>query len=303
MGWLIAAAVLLLLFLGFCVLTAARLVYPIRPTFEKTLEIETQKDYVRDYDPQKTTEYTVHAFDGYELHAELLPAPKKTNRYVILSHGYSYDRHGSLKYTHLFRALGFHCVIYDSRGHGRNKKAACTFGVRESRDLCALIDDAYVRFGSDIVLGLHGESMGAALGNIALGRHPNVRFAVHDCSYAAFFPIVKSQLRANHFPAFLAYPIEWMCRLFFRASICAARPADALKANEIPLCIIHGEADKLIPPSHAKQLQQANRGECELHLFPNAPHAGCFKQDEERYRSILASFLERIDILKEEENI
>ena len=292
---LILTFLLLALFVV-CACLAKYLVYPPRPSFQDTFRLEAAMRYLRDYDETKSEYYTVPSFDGYELHAELIRADEPTNRYVILSHGYSYDRHGSIKYTHLFRALGFHCVIYDSRGHGQNKKAPCSFGVTESRDLRALIDDCYSRFGDDIVLGLHGESMGSALSAICLGTKPPVRFAVLDCGYADFRPVIENKLKGFHAPRVLIYPIEWMCRLLFHVSIFRARPADALKENEVPLCLIHGERDGLIDVSHTELFRKATKGPCEVHTFPRADHAQSFLADEARYQRILTVFLSKIGL-------
>jgi len=299
---LIAGAVIVFLLLAVlivCGCLAKYLVYPPLPTFQETFRLEAAMRYLRDYDETKNETYTVTSFDGYELHAELIRAPQPSNKYVILSHGYSYDRHGSIKYTHLFRANGYHCVIYDSRGHGLNKKAPCAFGVTESRDLRALIDDCFRRFGSDIFLGLHGESMGSALSALSLGGKPPVRFAVLDCGYADFKSVIEGKLKSFHAPRFLVYPVEGMCRLLFRVSIFRARPADALRENEIPLCLFHGEKDGLIPVSHAARLKDANKGPCEVHTFPGADHAQCFLTDEARYLRILTAFLEKVEAQQE----
>ena len=41
------------------------------------------------YDPLEKTDYTVSGFDGYVLHVQLLKNPGDTNRFVIISHGYT----------------------------------------------------------------------------------------------------------------------------------------------------------------------------------------------------------------------
>ena len=298
----ILAAVIVFLLLAVlivCACLARYLVYPPLPTFQETFRLEAAMRYLRDYDETKSEYYTVRSFDGYELHAELIAAPQPSKKYVILSHGYSYDRHGSIKYTHLFRANGYNCVIYDSRGHGQNKKAPCAFGITESRDLRALIDDCRSRYGADSFLGLHGESMGSALSALCLGQKPPVRFAVLDCGYADFRSVIEGKLKSFHLPRCFIYPIEGMCRLLFRVSIFAARPADALSENEVPLCLMHGENDGLIPVSHAAKLKEANKGPCELHTFPGADHAQSFLTDEARYLRILTAFLKTVETNQE----
>ncbi|MBQ6092866.1 MAG: alpha/beta fold hydrolase [Clostridia bacterium] len=298
----ILAAVILFLLLAVlivCACLARYLVYPPRPSFRDTYRLEAAMRYLRDYDETESEYYTVPSFDGYELHAELIRAYQPSDKYVIISHGYSYDRHGSIKYVHLYRANGYNCIIYDSRGHGLNKKAPCAFGVTECRDLRALIDDCCSRFGAGIFLGLHGESMGSALSALCLGEKPPVRFAMLDCGYADFRSVIEGKLKGFHAPRFLVYPIEWMCRLWFRVSIFAARPADALRGNDVPLCLIHGENDGLIPVSHASRLKEANKGYCEVHTFPGADHAQSFLTDEARYLRILTAFLHRVETRQE----
>lgn len=291
MVFALIAAALLLLVLALGTAFAVYLVYPKKPTYKETLIIEAFKDFLRGYPDVERTEYAVKSFDGYFINAEVLPAGETSKKYVILSHGYSYDRHGSVKYTHLFKALGYNCIIYDNRGHGLNEKFPCSFGIRESRDLIALIDDAYARFGEDIFLGIHGESMGSGLGVMSLKYQPRIRFVVSDCGYADFFEVVKEKMKGFHLPSLFAYPANLMSRIFFGVNLRAARPVDCAAANEIPLCLIHGDSDTLIPPSHAERIRKANKGYAEIHFFEGAEHAKSFETDEERYLQILKNFL------------
>lgn len=65
------------------------------------------------YDDLEKTNYTVTADDGYVLHAELLKNPKPSDKYVIISHGYTDNSMGDLKYAKMYLDLGFNCIIYD----------------------------------------------------------------------------------------------------------------------------------------------------------------------------------------------
>lgn len=113
--------------------------------------------------------YTVSSFDGYVLHAQLCRNPKPSDRYVILSHGYTDNQMGMLKYMRLYLDRGYNCVIYDLRGHGKNAKAICTYSVQEGKDLYEMIRDTRTRYPDLKVLGLHGESLGAATTASAMG--------------------------------------------------------------------------------------------------------------------------------------
>ena len=63
----------------------------------------------------------------------------------------------------------------------------------------------------------------------------------------------------------------------------------------MPLCLIHGESDTLIPVSHAEKIKTATRGYCEVHTFPGAEHARSFLTDEPRYLRILTDFIQKVE--------
>ena len=53
------------------------------------------------YDSMEKTDYTVTCGDGYILHAQFLPNPVPTARYVLITHGFTDNHYGSLKYARI----------------------------------------------------------------------------------------------------------------------------------------------------------------------------------------------------------
>ena len=68
------------------------------------------------YDPLEKTDYQVTSYDGYVLNVELIRNPVPADKYILLSHGYTDNRFGSLKYTKMYLDLGFNVIVYDMRG-------------------------------------------------------------------------------------------------------------------------------------------------------------------------------------------
>ena len=157
---IVLVVLLFLVSVGLCTYA----VFPKRFGLEETRKIELGKPYLKGMDfPAKET-YTVRSYDDYVLHAEYIETDPQSKKFVIISHGYTYTRYGSYKYVYLFQKLGFNCIIYDDRGHGENKRCRCMFGIRESKDLLAMIDDTYKRFGAAWrIYGLRVESYGFAV--------------------------------------------------------------------------------------------------------------------------------------------
>ncbi|MGL4953246.1 MAG: alpha/beta hydrolase, partial [Culicoidibacterales bacterium] len=130
------------------------------------LPAEISKEVSLDFDDKilDAEHFTFEAHDGYLLEAALLPAATASNKYVVLVHGITQNLRASLKLYPLFHRLGYNVITYSQRNHGNNEATYTTYGVREKYDLQAIVTELYTRFGSgsDIVVGVHGISMGAA---------------------------------------------------------------------------------------------------------------------------------------------
>lgn len=276
------------------ILLARMVARPKVITIEKEIAYEKKHGLWKNYDELPKEEFFIKSYDGYELGTIYVPAAEPSDKYVIISHGYGGCRLGNVKYMHMFRDLGYNCVMYDDRGHGDNAKAYTTMGVRESKDLMAVIAYVYERFGDDILLGLHGESMGSGLTTNALQYGLNVRFIVSDCGYNDLQKLLCGLIKTLHLPTFFAHTASVATKLIYGYYYHDVKPINYIRENEIPICFIHGEADDFIPCTHAKEMHEANKGYSELHLFEGAGHAFSIVSDEDRYRKIVKEFLEKV---------
>ncbi len=268
--------------------------FPKKHTYEEAVEYEKTVGNWGDYDSYKKEPFLLTSFDGYELHALFIPAKKDSGKYVIISHGWTYLKTGSVKYVNLFHSLGYNVITYDNRGHGENKKFPCSMGYRESKDLLLMIDHVVKKY-SPKVLGLHGESMGSAISMIALREKPPVNFAVLDCGYSDLKRLIKEIInRTARAPVFLYYGMTLMSRLLYGFSIGQVRPIDSMNDNEVPLCFIHGKADDFILCSHSIRLKEACKGYSEIHLIEGAGHAMSLDTARKEYYEIVKGFLSKV---------
>ncbi len=290
--------ILLVLLVLACAFLTVMAKYAVRPQVH-TLDYEKENllklEYMKDESIDIIEEHRVTTFDGQKLWAGFVPADKKSNYYVILSHGYTSTRYGMYKYVPLWRKLGVNCILYENRGHGANEPAVSSFGLRESKDLMAVIEDSYNRYGRDIHLGLHGESMGSGLQIMALAHRPKVDFIVNDCGYAAILPVLRWKVvDVFHFPAWLADLASPFAKLIYGFRFEEIRPIDHLKGNLVPICFVHGTNDTFIDKKHSQEMYDATEGYKELHLFEGAEHAECVVVDTKRYQEMLKNFVEKI---------
>ncbi len=265
-----------------------------RQTMEESLDWQKQHMDLSWYEPLEKEEYVTRSFDGYTLHLTLCRNPEPGSRYVILTHGYTDTRLGSLKYMKIYLDAGFHCLIYDLRGHGENEKTFCTYSLREAQDLITVINDTYRRYGDNISVGLHGESLGAATSVRALMYAPKVDFVVADCGFADIENVLEGGVSSLHLPKAVVKGASACARLRYGYSFADMRPIDALADNQVPILFLHGAEDRFIPPENSERMKAATAGYAELRLIPGAGHANSVLTDPGLYRQYVTEFLGRL---------
>lgn len=296
MEFVVTVLVVLFLIISLVLILLAR--FAVRPTVH-TLQYELdhilKHDFMQGESIAIENEHTVETYDGHKIWVGFVPGNPENKHYVVLSHGYTSTRYGMYKYAVLWRKLGYNCVVYDNRGHGVNAPATITFGVRESRDLIAVIEDTYERYGRDIHIGLHGESMGAGLQLMALSHKPKVDFIVNDCGYSEILPVLRYKVNQGfHLPGWLADLATPYGKLIFGFSFQEVRPIDRLVDNEIPICFVHGTGDTFTAHWHSQKMYEANKGYKELHLYDGIDHAECIVSDPQRYLAMMQAFVEKV---------
>lgn len=264
-----------------------------RQTQQEAMNWQSEHYDISYYEALEKKEYTVEGNEGYILHVELLRNPKQSDKYVIISHGYTDTRYGALKYAKMYLDLGYNCIIYDLRGHGDNASTFTTYGILESKDLIHLIEDTRNRYEVS-VLGLHGESLGAASTITALQYKPDVDFVVADCGFSDIENVLRLGYKNAGVPDFLVDLADIGSRLRYHYAIKDMRPIDALKDNTIPILFIHGEEDTFILPDNSYRMYDETKGIREIHTIPKAGHAFSAIVNPELYRRYLSDFLTKL---------
>lgn len=264
-----------------------------RQTLEEAMQWQSEHYDTSFYQELERQDYVVEGYDGYLLHAELLLNPQPTDRYVILSHGYTDNRLGSLKYVPMYLARGHNCIVYDLRGHGENEPTFTTYGILEGRDLACLVKDTRERYRNLTQLGLHGESLGAASTISSLKWHPDVDFVVADCGFSDIENVLREAYRNAHVPEALFDVASFGSSLRYHYALKDMRPIDSLAENDVPILFVHGADDDFIPPRNSEDMAKATRGYSEVHIVAGAGHAESILVEPDAYGGYVTAFLER----------
>lgn len=290
-GTIIAVLLVLLFSIGFSL--ARFSITGKRQTLEEARAWQEEHYDLSWYDPLEKEDYTVTGEDGYVLHAEFLKNPEETTRYILISHGYTDNRFGAMKYARMYLELGFHVIVYDLRGHGLNEKTFCTYSKRERKDLLAMIRDSRKRHPDATLFGIHGESLGAATSIAVLEEKPDIDFVVADCGFSEIRPVLQVGMKAMHLPSFLVDLASLCAKIRYGVSFGEMRPIDSLRENRIPILLIHGAEDNFILPDHSERMKEAAKGYAELRLIPGAGHALSILTEPEMYKRYVEDFLSR----------
>ncbi|MCX7774309.1 MAG: alpha/beta hydrolase [Clostridia bacterium] len=236
---------------------------------------------------------------GYDLYVQLVKNPLETDKTVILVHGYSYNLVGSIKYSKIFYDLGYNVVLYDHGNCGRSGGDLTTMGYREKMDLKVVVQFVEEEWGSNVKIGLHGESMGASTALLYAADEPGIQFIIEDCGYSDLTKELSYQIwRKYKLPKYPFIPIaSLICKLRGGFRFEEISPAAELEKSkmlqDVPILFIHGAEDHFTPTSMVEDLYTAKKGIKERYIVQGAGHAGSFSQDKDKYREVISAFLQK----------
>ena len=240
---------------------------------------------------------SIRSFDGLRLSGRYYHVDDKAPL-AILCHGYrgtpSRDFCGG---ADICFQLGMNVLLIEERAHCTSEGHTITFGIKERRDVLSWAEYAVERFGRDVKILLAGISMGGGTVLMAseLPLPENVRGILADCPFTSPADIVTEVGRSNGLPMQIAYPLACLAAIVFGGfSLTAADAAESVKAAKIPILLIHGEADELVPCVMSRKIAAANPAQIEFHTIPDAGHGLSYVEDTERYTQLVKDFCSRI---------
>ena len=253
------------------------------------------------YNSASKEDITLKSFDGLNLTSTLIMNENPTNKFIILVHGVSICYVGSLKYFDIFYKNGFNVLIVNQRRHGKSEGKYSTYGFYEKYDLNMWIEYLKSRFGNDIILGLHGESMGAGTVMETIPLNNSIKFVIEDCGYSNFHELIGFQIThayKNRLVRKILRPSLIFANFFMKTkakfSMKKIVPIDIVSSTSLPMMFIHGKEDYFVPWYMAVDLYKAKtKGYKELYLVEGAKHAEALEVNKILYEKKIMTFIEK----------
>jgi len=220
------------------------------------------------------------ASDGVTLHGWLVPAPGARVT-VIWFHGNAGnigDRVHNIGYLH--RVLRVNVFIFDYRGYGQSQGSRSDLSEEATyRDGQGAV--AYLRGRSDVrqTAGVYfGRSLGAAVAVELARAHPPAGLILETA-----FTTLKDVARV-HYP----FVPLWFLRTKYES-------LQKIPEIRVPLLILHGDRDEVVPLEQAKRLYAAANEPKQLYVIRGAHHNDTYVAGGAAYFDVWARFLQSLE--------
>ncbi len=222
------------------------------------------------------------AGDGTSLHAWFLPAEGKALGTILFLHGNAENISTHVMSVHWLPARGFNVFLLDYRGYGASGGAASLSGVQDDMDAALRIVLARNDVDPNRVVVL-GQSLGGAIAIYNVAHSPyrrHIRALVVESAFASYRQIAREKLSDFWLTWPLQYPLSWTVSDQYSPSKAVAG------VSPIPLLIIHGDQDPIVPVDHGKRLFELAQEPKQLWIVSGGGHIQAFQHQSYRDRFV-----------------
>lgn len=313
MGWVIwviaGGSILIVLTVLFALIgcvCAKMITTPAKPSKEELIQRQIDCDGVdfKVYDAYDKEDFLLFS-QGIELRGTIVKNPVPSEKWVIIAHGFTASRINSIKYVNVFLQLGFNCLTYDQRYFGESGGAFCSMGFLEMQDLVNIINFVKEKYGENLFLALHGESMGAVTALCALDYTDKVDCVIADCAFSDAKKYFAHRAKeATHLPT--SFPVLQFIRMRiknkYKFDLFKVSAIKAVEKTNLPILFIHGVSDDFTSRDNSIEMyEKCKNSLSRIFLVPDADHACSYRTDPEKYTNAISDFLYEIDKTRSEQ--
>ena len=192
------------------------ILHPARRALDAALIAQASNVFARD--SALCQEVDVPAQDGVILRGWKVQARSPNGDWVMLFHGQSDNRVGTISYADFLLGAGYSVVMMDARAHGASGGAMATYGWKERWDTKSIVAALYATENPRRLFAL-GESMGAAIALQSAAVEPRISAVVAEASFSNLREVTYDYAGLQFSP--------WLGKTLFRpATIVALRAAE-----------------------------------------------------------------------------
>ena len=226
--------------------------------------------------------------DGINIKGWYIPAKERSEKAIIICHGYPMDKGNVLDLAPPFHN-DYNVLLFDFRGLGESGGTFTTLGLNETKDFDAAVD--YLRNKGMKKIGALGFSLGGVV--IIMANNPYVTAAVSDSAFAELGEMID--VVYDNFGIFrhpFAFFTKLVAKYIFGMDPAKVSPLEAIRDFKAPLFLIHSKVDNLVSMESLERLYQA-RPDCERWVIPTALHGQTHLEAPEEYDEKVLAFFQK----------
>lgn len=297
---LIAVIITIIIFFTFII----SIIISYKSTHPNTLSIEESKNleffentynihYLEDLEKYPIL---IQSKYHYSIHGYYLPNKCTSNKIIIINHGYECTLYRSIKYVNIFHKLGFSCIVYDLRNHGKSGGTFSSFGFYEKEDLKTIVDFVQLNYPKYTYYGTLGSSMGAAITLQHASIDPRIQFVISESAFCDLNTQIKRQLnnKFKKLSKLFLFTSSFTNKILYGYYYEEVSPMKSISTLHVPILFIHGDQDQFIPFDDSLIMHTQSRHFTFLEIINGAGHGKCFNINKEQYERIINNFLIKI---------
>lgn len=229
--------------------------------------------------------------NGTRLHGWFVPAVGKPRGTVLHVHGNAQNLSAHYAFVNWMPAAGFNVFSFDYRGFGFSDGTPSRRGLRD--DTAAAL--RYLASRPDVATNrivVLAQSLGCAAALSALPDVPDagVRAVVLDSGFYSYRSIVRDKIDLIPVLRWLRWPLA----LLIVSN--GESPSETIAALPpgMPLLLLHGTADRVVPVHHATWLVDRAHDPKTLWVIPGGRHTDALGRRRGEYAKPLAEYLDGV---------
>jgi len=226
--------------------------------------------------------------DGVRLHGWMLPAQGRAKGTVLFLHGNAENISTHIASVHWLPAQHYNVFLPDYRGYGSSEGVPSLAGIQD--DINSAM--SYLLHRSDIDherIVILAQSLGGALAIYNIAHSPyreQIKALITESAFSGYRGIVREKLDSF----WLTWPLQWPLSLTVNDDY---SPLPVVgRVSPIPLLIIHGDKDNVVPLNHGEALYAAAAQPKEMWVVTGGGHIEAFRH--KKYQAQLLDYLVRV---------
>ena len=220
---------------------------------------------------------------------------------LVILHGRGGIKEDYLAVAERFCAVGFRCVIPDLPGHGSNPTKYATYGVKEGRMINSCFSEASEKYSFPTQpCAVLGQSMGGSVAAhaVAIEGSP-FRSMVIISSFDRLESVLRSQtggLLGSTLGHLVSEPTDRVFAWKTGVKISNISPAEKVSGLRIPVMVVHGDDDDMVPTSAGRALYESLPDTIDKQWVevPGATHNNVLVTDFPLYATMAEWFLKHL---------